>query len=80
LTRSANSGREQSQQSSPYSITSSARATSVGGMVRLKRLGRNQIHCEIEFGRLLDRNIDRLRPRRNLVNRLGSPLVQNSGS
>jgi hypothetical protein len=34
LSRCANSGCEQSQQGSPYSITSSARASSVGGTVR----------------------------------------------
>ena len=63
------SGREQMQQhgaGAVYSITSSARASSVGGMVRPERLGGLQIDDEIEFGRLLDRKIDRLRPRRIL--------------
>jgi hypothetical protein len=53
-----------SQQTNPYSITSSARASSVGGTSR-----------EVELGRLLDRKIGGLRPSQNLVDQVaGAPL------
>jgi hypothetical protein len=53
-----------SQQTNPYSITSSARASSVGGTSR-----------EVELGRLLDRKIGGLRPPQNLVDQVaGAPL------
>ena len=46
-----------------HSITSSARASSVGGIVEAERLGGLEIDDEIEFGRLLDRDIGGLRAR-----------------
>jgi hypothetical protein len=39
-----------------HSITSSARASSIGG-VDAERLGGFEVDDELEFGRLLDRNI-----------------------
>ena len=44
-----------------HSITSSARARSVGGIVEAERLGGREIDHELEFCRLLDRKIGRLR-------------------
>ena len=38
-----------------HSITSSARASSVGGTVEAERLGGLQVDDQLEFGRLLDR-------------------------
>ena len=43
-----------------HSITSSARASSVGGTVEAERLGGRQIDDEIELSRLLDRKVARL--------------------
>ena len=40
-----------------YSITSSARASSVGGTVEAERLGGFEIDDQLEFGRLLDRQV-----------------------
>jgi hypothetical protein len=47
-TRSAKSGREQSQQGSPYSITSSASASSLSGMVKAERLGGLEVDDKLE--------------------------------
>ena len=59
-----------------HSITSSARASSVGGIVEAKRLGGRQIDDEVELGRLLDRNVGRFRPAQNLVDKLGGAPEQ----
>ena len=50
-----------------HSITSSARASRVGGHVEAERPGGDQVDDEIELGRLLDRQVGRLRPAQNLV-------------
>jgi len=57
-TKSARTGREQVQQLKPnfYSMTSSVRASKVGGMAR-PSLGGRQIDDEFEFGRKLYRQI-----------------------
>ena len=60
----------------PHSITSSARASSVGGTVEAERLGGRQIDDEIELGRLLDREVGRLRPAQNLVDIVGGAPEQ----
>jgi hypothetical protein len=54
----------------PYSITSSARASS-DGHGEAKRLGGGQVDDQIELGRLLDRDVTGLRPAQNLVYILG---------
>jgi len=41
-----------------------------------ERLGGCQVDTEIEFGRLLDRDIGRLRPAQNFVDNLGSAPEQ----
>ena len=43
-----------------HSITSSARASSVGGTVEAKRLGGLEVDDELEFGRLHHRQVGRL--------------------
>ena len=59
-----------------HSITSSARASSVGGTVEAERLGGVQVDDEIELGRLLDRDVGRLRPAQNLVDIVGGAPEQ----
>jgi len=49
-----------------YSITSSARVSSVRGISRPIKL-----MTKVEFGRLLDRDVARLRPAQDLVDALG---------
>jgi hypothetical protein len=44
-----------------YSITSSARASNVGG-IQANRLRHDQVNDEVELSRLLDRKIGGLRP------------------
>ena len=51
----------------PHSITSSARASSVGGTSRPSALAVVKINDEIEFGRLLDREVGWLCPAQNLI-------------
>jgi hypothetical protein len=70
-----------------HSITSSARAMSVGGTVRpsaceAQCLSRGQIDCEIEFGRLLDRQVARIGPAQDLydVARRPPPQVSPAGA
>src|SRR5262245_39382669 len=41
-----------------------------------ERLGGHQIDDEVEFGRLLDRNVGRFRPAQNLVDMLGRTPVE----
>ena len=50
-----------------HSITSSARASSDGGIVEPERLGGLEVDDQIEFGRLLDRKVGGFRPTQNLV-------------
>ena len=45
--------------SGTYSMTSSARASSVGGIVILERLGGLDVDHQLEFGGLLDRKVGR---------------------
>ena len=45
---SIKSGREQSQQGSPYSITSSASASSLSDMVKAERLGGLEVDDKLE--------------------------------
>ena len=59
-----------------HSITSSARASSVGGIVEAERLGGRQVDDQIELGRLLDREVGRLRPAQNLVDIVGGAPEQ----
>jgi hypothetical protein len=59
-----------------YSITWSAVANSVSGMVTPERLGGDQVHGEIESDRLLDRDFGGLRPAQNLVDELGRAPVE----
>jgi hypothetical protein len=54
-----------------HSITSSARASSEAGNFEAERLGGRQIDDQIELGRLLDRDVSRLRPTQNLVDEVG---------
>jgi len=67
----AKSSREQMQQITramrAYSITSSARASSVGGTSRPSALAVLEVDHEFEFGRLLDRQVGQLRPAQNPV-------------
>ena len=44
-----------------HSITSSARASSVGGTVEAERLGGLEVDDQLELGRLHDRQVGRLR-------------------
>ena len=44
----------------PHSITSSARASSVGGTVEAKRLGGLEVDDQFELGRLHDREVGRV--------------------
>src|SRR5262245_16249473 len=55
-----------------HSITSSACASNVGGTVRPSAFAVNQIDDEIEFGRLLDRQVGRLRAAQDLVDIVSS--------
>src|SRR6516225_7886636 len=48
------------QQAAAYSITSLARASMVAGIVRPSRFGSLEIDYQIEFGRVLHRQIARL--------------------
>ena len=50
-----------------HSITSSARASSVGGTVKAERLRGREVDDELELGRLLDRQVGGLRSTQNLV-------------
>ena len=50
-----------------HSITSSARASSVGGTVEAERLGGGQADDEIELGRLLDRQVRMASPQALIV-------------
>ena len=54
-------------QSRTYSITSSARASSVGGTVDAECFGRGEVYDKIKLGRLLDRNVGRFRATQNLI-------------
>ena len=54
-----------------HSITSSARARSDRRHFEAERLGGRQIDDQIELGRLLDRDVSRLRPAQNLVDEVG---------
>jgi hypothetical protein len=56
LTGCAISGREESQQNKPYSITSSAMASSPGGKLR-QSPGGVEVDHELELGRLHDRQV-----------------------
>ena len=56
---------------SSHSITSSASASNVAGIVEAERFGGLEIDDEIEFGRLLDRDVGRLRSAQNLVDKVG---------
>ncbi len=47
-----------------------------GRNAEAERLRRDQVHDEIEFGRLLDRDVARLRPPQNLVDIVGSAPKQ----
>src|SRR5262245_31518502 len=70
-TKSAITAPEQMQQltcvNSPYSITLSARAMTVGGTVMPSRLADLKIDVELECGRLLHRQVRRLGALENLV-------------
>src|SRR5215472_6792784 len=46
------------------------------GQGNAKGCGRKHVHDEIEFGRLLDRNVARLRPTQNLVDIIGGAPKQ----
>jgi hypothetical protein len=50
-----------------HSMTSSARASSVGGIVIAEGFGGLGVDDEIKFGRLLDRDVGGLRPAQDLV-------------
>ena len=50
-----------------HSITSSARASSVGGHVEAEHLGGLEVDHQLEFGRLLDWQIGRLLAIQNAV-------------
>ena len=54
-----------------HSITSSARASSIRGIVRPSAFAAIKLIDEIEFGGLLDRDVSRLRPAQNLVDKFG---------
>ena len=56
---------------STYSITSSARASSVGRTLRPNALGDGGIDDEIELGRLLYGKVRWLRPAQNLIDIVG---------
>ena len=53
------SGREQTQQTASYSITSSARASSVGGNCQADRLRRLEVDCQLILRRRLHRQSPR---------------------
>jgi hypothetical protein len=59
LSRCANSGCEQSQQGSPYSITSSARASSVGRNREAERFGGLEIDQKLDVSRKFHRQVAR---------------------
>jgi hypothetical protein len=54
-----------------YSITSSAIASSFGGTSQAERPCGLEVDYQIEFGRLLDREVRRLRSAQNLVDIVG---------
>ena len=74
--RCCRAAKERDELAPLHSITSSARARSVRGIVETERLGGGQIDDEIEFGRLLDREVARLRPAQNLVDIVGGAPEQ----
>ena len=76
------SGREQSQQGSPYSITSSARASKVGGTSRPSALAVFRLTTELILGRMLHRQVGRPCPLEDAVDIDSglAVLVQNVGS
>ena len=57
-----------------YSITPSARASSVGGNSDAKCLGGLEVDDQFELGRLLDRQVGRLRPFEDFVHVAGSAV------
>ena len=57
-----------------YSITSSARSRNDFRDCQPERFGGGQIDDEIELGRLIDRDIARLRPAQNFVSIVGGTL------
>ena len=59
-----------------HSITSSARASSARRHVEAERLGDREIDDQLEFGRLLDRQVARLRAAQNLVDIVGCAAKQ----
>ena len=59
-----------------HSITSSARASKRRRNVEAERLGGREIDDEIEFGRLLDRDVGGLRAAQNLVDIVGGAPEQ----
>ena len=65
---------EQRDELAPFhSITSSALASSVAGIVEAERLGGLEVDHQFELGRLLDRQVGRLGALENLVNEDGGP-------
>ena len=59
-----------------YSITSSARSEERLGNCQAERLGGLEIDDQLELGRLLDRQVGRLRPSQNLVDIVGGAPEQ----
>ena len=60
----------------PHSITSSARASSIGGTVEAERLGGLEVDDQFELGRLLHRQVPRLGALENLVNVASRTSIQ----
>ena len=56
-TAHANSGLMHRSKHSVHSITSSARASSIGGTVEAERLGGLEVDHQLELGRLLHRQV-----------------------
>ena len=59
-----------------HSITSSARASSVGGTVETERFGGLEVDDQLELRRLLDRQVGRLGTFENAIHEIGRASIQ----
>ena len=74
--RGCRAAQERDELAPPHSMTSSARASSIGWHLDANRLGGDEVDDKIELGRLLHRDIGGLRSTENLVDKVACAPVQ----